>query len=154
VRLGMRALAIADRVRGRWRVIARSRAPLAVVFQRVYGDIALLAARLPGPGAAELGLRVALSAKQTGFAARIRAGRTLMNPLAGGLLDEIVAIEDQPADALVGNEETQAERLRQLRFDLKEAVSPMLADTVLPPPTKLADLIEVIGTRHALDYLE
>ncbi len=158
VGLAMRSLSIADSVRSRWRVIARSRAPLAVVFQRVYGDIALLAARLGGREAAELGLRVALSAKQTGFAARIRTGRTLMNPLIGGLLDDIVAIEDEPPDSLAGGPihgtDDRAARLGKLHFDLREAVSPMLADTVLPSPTRLADLVDVIAGRHALDFME
>ena len=154
VLLGTQALAIADRVRGRWRVIARSRAPLAVVFQRVYGDIALLAARLPGPAAAELGLRVALSAKQTGFAARLRAGRTLMNPLVCGLLDEIVEIEDKPKERYGGDRETDANRLKELHDELRDKLSPMLADTVLPPPTNLNEVTKVLGSRYALDYLE
>jgi hypothetical protein len=154
VSLGRRALDIAEQIRGRWRVIARSRAPLAVAFRRIYGDIALLAARLPGQAAAELGFRVVLSAKQTGFAARIRAGRLLTSPLIGGLLEEIVALEDRPADALVGNPQAHAAQLARLQFNLTEAVSPMLADTVLPPPTELAPLLDVVGTRHALDFVE
>lgn len=154
VRLGRRALDIADDVRGRWRVIARSRAPLALVFQRVYGDIARLAARLPGPSAAELGLRVALSAKQTGFAARIRAGSSLRNPSVEGLVEDIVAIEGQSDDEFTGTPQSRAQRLQQLRFELTEAVSPMLADTVLPAPADLTELIKVIGSRYALDFLE
>ena len=154
VRLGARALVVADRVRARWRVIARSRAPLAVVFRRVYGDIARLAARLPGPDAAELGFRVALSAKQTGFAARIRAGRDLMNPVVTGLIDDIVRIEERPGDAFVGDDHTDRQELSRLRFQLAEAVSPMLADTVLPAPTELDGLIRTIGNRYALDFLE
>jgi hypothetical protein len=154
VGLASQALEVAERVRGRWRVIARSRAPLAVAFRRIYGDIALLAAALPGKEAAELGLRVALSAKQTGFASRIRAGRLLMSPHVSGLLDDIVRVEDQPADALVGDEASREEELKGLRWQLEEAVSPMLADTVLPAPTKLAHLVKVVGTRHALDFVE
>jgi CHAT domain-containing protein len=155
LRMGRRALKTADDIRARWRVIARSRAPLALVFQRVHGDIARLAAELTGSGAARLGLRVALSAKQTGFAARIRAGRTLMNPLVEGLVEEVVAAEDAPSDDLIGNPESRKQqRLRQKRFELIEAVSPMLADTVLPPSANLAKLIKMIGSRYALDFLE
>ncbi|WP_326557481.1 CHAT domain-containing protein [Micromonospora sp. NBC_01796] len=150
VELGRHALRIADDVRGRWRVIARSRAPLAVVFQRVYGDIALLAARL-GPEAAELGLRVALSAKQTGFAARIRTGRALMSPRVEGIINDIVDAEDGPR---LGIDGTTGKSLDTLRFELEQAVSPMLADTVLPPPADLGTLTRVIGDRYALDYLE
>jgi CHAT domain len=152
VRLGRQALRIADDVRGRWRVIARSRAPLAVVFQRVYGDIALLAARLDVPGAAELGLRVALSAKQTGFAARMRTGRQLLSPRVRDIIESIVAVEGgarglEPDTGI-------AEKLDNLHFELAEAVSPMLADTVLPPPADLSKLTRLIGDRYALDYLE
>jgi hypothetical protein len=153
VELGRQALQIADQVRGRWRVIARSRAPLAVVFQRVYGDIALLAARLPGPDAAELGLRVALSAKQTGFAARIRTGRRLMSARVEGIIDDIIDVEDGPRTGTGGGRDT-GRTLEHLRFELEQAVSPMLADTVLPPPTELSKLTGVIGSRYALDYLE
>jgi hypothetical protein len=154
VRLGRQALKAADDIRGRWRVIARSRAPLALVFQRVHGDIARLAAGLSVPGAARLGFQVALSAKQTGFAARIRAGRTLMNPLVEGLVEDIVAIEDESGDDPVVGLKSRKQRLRQKRFELTEAVSPMLADTVLPPPAKLGKLVKIIGSRYVLDFLE
>ncbi|ROT31954.1 CHAT domain-containing protein [Micromonospora sp. HM5-17] len=152
--LGGQALAIAERIRGRWRVIARSRAPLAVVFRRVYGDIALLAARVPGQPAARLGLRVALSAKQTGFASRIREGRLLMSPHLGGLLDEVINAEDPPvASFAAGDEAAREERLEHLRFRLEEEVSPMLADTVLPARVRLRRLLRTLGRRHALDVV-
>lgn len=152
--LGGQALKIAERIRGRWRVIARSRAPLAVVFRRVYGDIALLAARLPGQPAARLGLRVALSAKQTGFASRIREGRLLMSPELGGLLDEVINAEDPPvASFAAGDEAAREERLEHLRFRLEEEVSPMLADTVLPARVRLRRLLKTIGRRYALDFV-
>jgi hypothetical protein len=146
--LAGRALRLAERVQGRWRVIARSRAPLAVVFQRIYGDIARLAAGLDGPGAAELGLRVALSAKQSGFAARMRTDRTLLSPRVEGIITDIMDTEDKSAGGSV------AGQLDQLRFELAEEVSPMLADTVLPVPPELGDLYARIGDRHALDYVE
>lgn len=153
VELGKQALEIAEKARGRWRVIARSRAPLAVVFQRIYGDIALLAASLSGREAAVLGLRVALSAKQTGFAARIRSGRALITAEVQRIIDEIIHEEGGPRTGIeIGH--TSDRNLKRLRFELKEAVSPMLADTVLPPPADLSKLIDVIGDRFAVDYLE
>jgi hypothetical protein len=157
VDLGREALRLADGVRGRWRVIARSRAPLAVVFQRIYGDIALLAAGLStGPVAAEaakVGLRVALSAKQTGFAARMRTGHTLMSPDVARVIQDIIRVEAGPRTSLPVDRATEQD-LERLRFELQEAVSPMLADTVLPPPTRLEALTDVIGSRYALDYVQ
>lgn len=154
VRLGGRALKTAERIRSRWRVIARSRAPLAVAIRRVYGDIALLADGLPGPEASRLGLRVSLSAKQTGFASRIREGRLLMSEHVGGLLDQILALEDPPVKSLVaGDEAARTKKLSQLRFRLEEEVSPMLADTVLPTPAKIRRLVRVVGRRYALDFV-
>ncbi|MFI5960246.1 CHAT domain-containing protein [Cryptosporangium sp. NPDC051539] len=147
-RLGHEALKIAEDVRGRWRVVARSRAPLAVVFHRIYGDIALLAASLPVPEAARLGLRVSLSAKQTGFAARMRSGRQLMSSTIEGIIESIIDLEDSDNPDGVGS------RLDELRFELAEAVSPMLADTVIPLPTDLSTVTSRIGSRHALDYQE
>ena len=153
VELGRQALLIADEIRGRWRVIARSRAPLAVVFQRVYGDIALLAATVPGPEAAELGLRVALSAKQTGFAARMRTGHRLMSPEVERILKAIIDVESGPRTSMPIDYDIDT-KLARLRFELREAVSTMLADTILPPPAELSTLTKVIGTRYALDYVE
>jgi hypothetical protein len=152
--LGGQALRAAERIRGRWRVIARSRAPLAVAFRRVYGDIALLAAGLPGQQAARLGLRVALSAKQTGFASRIREGRLLMSPYLGALLDEVINTEDPPVNTFTGGDASgREERLERLRFRIEEEVSPMLADTVLPARVRLRRLLKTLGGRHALDYV-
>jgi hypothetical protein len=161
VLLALRALRLADRVQGRWRVVARSRAPLAVVFQRVYGDIALLAAGLDGQPAAELGMRVALSAKQTGFAARMRtdrgqlnADRRLLNPDVEEIIEDIMLAEtvDDPASAKPYQRDD--DEIDDLRFRLAEAVSPMLADTVLPVPADLGEVRRDIGDRYALDYLE
>jgi hypothetical protein len=159
VALARRAVGIANDVRGRMRVIARSRAPLAAAFRRLYGDIALLADRLGTagvPGAAELGLQVALTAKQTGFAARMRADRGLMNDFVQGVLDEIVDIEnetdDSPTSVRTADERTR--RLGELHFKLRERVSSMLAETVLPSRVDVGDLITKLGPRSALDYLE
>jgi hypothetical protein len=154
VDLGLRALAAADQVRSRWRVIARSRAPLAEVFHRVYGDIALLAHRIGDERAAALGLRLALSAKSTGFAVRIRDGLTFDgNPLINDLLEQIGDVEN-PAPGPMTASPKREQDLATLREDLADAVSPMLADTVFPPPTDLTELIKDIGPRYVLDYVE
>jgi CHAT domain-containing protein len=155
LRLGEEALRIADTVRARWRVLARSRAPLARVFERIYGDIALLAHSLSGPGAATLGFRVAVSAKQTGFAARIRDGRTFNNNKhINNLLDQIVEIEGAPPEACRDGSVSREEYLGRLRKTLKEDVSPMLEDTVFPTPPDPADVVKRIGPRYALDFVE
>jgi hypothetical protein len=152
VRLGRQALAIANDVRARWKVLARSRAPLAVVFERVYGDLALLADRLSGPAAAELGCLVAISAKQTGFAARVRDGLTFEgNNTIQQILNEIVEIEGSVKNTLA---DTRAANLGRLRNELEADVSPMLADTVFPPPTNMNDVVTALGPRYALDFVE
>jgi CHAT domain-containing protein len=153
--LGLRALAAADRVRARWRVIARSRAPLAEVFHRVYGDLALLAHRIGDERAAGLGLRATLSAKSTGFAVRIRDGLTFDgNPLINDLLEQISDVENPSPGPMTVSPEHRERDLVALREDLADAVSPMLADTVFPPPTDLTGLIKEIGPRYVLDYVQ
>ena len=155
IRLGARALDLADKVRARWGIVARSRTPLSIVFHRVYGDIALLAAGVPGQEAAELGLRVALSAKQTGFAARMRAGRhTLLNTTVVGIIEDIIRIERGRRSTFAGDAVQDQLLLDDLRQQLQQTVSRMLADTVLPLPRALAELTAVIGSRWALDYVE
>jgi hypothetical protein len=156
VRLGRRALAVANDVRARWKVLARSRAPLAVVFERVYGDLALLADRLPGPEAAELGCLVAIAAKQTGFAVRVRDGLTFEgNYKIQQILDEIVEIEGKGwTKETLADQPARDTNLQRLRRELADDVSPMLADTVFPPPAKLNDVIAALGPRYALDFVE
>lgn len=155
VELASCALELTDKVRARWRVVARSRAPLAVVFERVYGDLALLADQLPGQAAAQLGLRVALSAKQTGFAARIRDGRTFSgNKLIDGILNDIIEIEADQSGLFARNDGKRVTKLKALAKKLESAVSPMLADTVFPVPKDLTELVEAVGPRHVLDYVE
>jgi hypothetical protein len=155
VRLGGRALTIANDIRARWKVLARSRAPLAAVFERVYGDLALLASRLRGPAAAELGARVAISAKQTGFAVRVRDGLTFDgNEMIQQILDEIVEIEGSVKNTYTDNPDTRAAELKRLQRELADNVSPMLADTVFPPPADLKDVVDSLGPRYALDFVE
>lgn len=155
VELGGEALRITDEVRARWRVLARSKAPLARIFERVYGDLALLAHSLPGPEAAALGLRVAVAAKQTGFAVRIRDGMTFNgNPAVDTILRQIVEVEGSAAGAQPQDPETRRRSLEDLRRRLVEAVSPMLEDTVFPSPVDLPGLIETLGPRYALDFVE
>jgi CHAT domain len=151
--LGREALTITEGIRDRWKVIARAQTPLAIVFRRIYGDIALLASGLPGLAAAELGFRVGLSAKQTGFASRIRAGSLIESNRVTSLIEEIERAEDRRSTlATTGGGSQQAE-LDRLREELKDAVSPMLADTVLPPSADITKLREDIGARFALDFV-
>lgn len=155
VALGVRALGLADQVRGRWKVLARSRAPLAVAFQRVYGDLALLARRLEGPGAAEFGFRVALSAKQTGFAARIRDGLTFDgNPRIDRIIRQIVEIEAETRQTFSENDDTRRDLLATKRFELEQAATTMLADTVFPVPKAVDAVVRTLGDRYALDFIE
>ena len=152
VRLGRLTLDIANDVRARWKVMARSRAPLAVVFEQVYGDLALLADRLTGPAADELGCLVAISAKQTGLAARVRDGLAFEgNHTIQQILDEIVEIEGSVENPLADTRDTNLGRLRK---DLEADVSPMLADTVFPPPKNMNDVLTALGPRYALDFVE
>ncbi|RSM72193.1 hypothetical protein DMB66_06230 [Actinoplanes sp. ATCC 53533] len=152
--LTSRALTAAERVRARWRVIARSRAPLAEALHRVYGDVCQLAHRIDNERAAGLGLRAALSAKSTGFAARIRDGLTFDdNPRINRLLTQILDIENPDPGAMTGADSRVAQ-LKALRKDLEVAVSPMLADTVFPLPANLTELVGKVGARYALDYVE
>jgi hypothetical protein len=150
VGLAREAVEVAERIRTRWNVVARSRSPLSVVFHRVYGDIALLLAPLAGQEAAELGLRVALAAKQSGFASRMRTGRSLINPRVRGVIKDIVDAEN--LDESHATTDVQ-QSLAELRDELRRSVSPMLADTLLPAPRDVADLVSVIGPRYALDVV-
>ncbi|MBM0226913.1 MULTISPECIES: CHAT domain-containing protein [Micromonospora] len=155
IELGRTALTIAERTRSRWRVISRSRSPLATAFQRIYGDIALLASTLPGRRAAELGLAVSLSAKQTGFASLMRADRSLMSPTMSGVIDDIVAFEEQLHNPEASAREcvSTAEDLVRRRGELENLVSPLLASTVLPKPADLTEVVRLVGDRHALDFV-
>ena len=152
-----RAVSLVELIRGRWRVVARSRSPLSLVFQRIYGDIALLVSRMSGnPEAGRLGLRVALSAKQTGFASLMRANRFLMNDRLSVLMDEIVAYEDQIEYANFTSDDERDRtnsNLKKLRAELIDAVSPLLADFVLPEPTDVEPVVELVGTRYAVDFV-
>ncbi|MGH3787196.1 MAG: CHAT domain-containing protein [Pseudonocardiaceae bacterium] len=151
-----RAVKLVEQIRGRWRVVARSRSPLSLVFQRIYGDIALLVSRLPGPEAARLGLRVSMSAKQTGFASLMRANRSLMNERVRVLLDDIVAREDQ-LEYMNFTSDNEQDRLygelANSRAELEDAFSSLLADFVLPEPTDVGPVIERVGTRHVVDFV-
>lgn len=158
VTLAERALDIAERIRGRWGVIARARTPLSVAFRRVYGDVALLASRLRGAAAARLGLRVCLSAKQTGFAGHMRAGEALLPNRLRGLVSEVLSAERveqlDPAadiDAVRAQREHQDRALDYLHSRIEKRVNPMLADMILPTPADLTHLLQRIGDRYALD---
>jgi hypothetical protein len=148
------ALDITERVRGRWKVISRSRSPLSVAFRRVYGDIALAAAAFTDPQIAPLGLRAALSAKQTGFALRMRTGRAALaaGPRVQELVNLVVKAETNTAASPLATATTDA-ALTGYRRSLQRAVSPMLADTVFPASSDPARVIGLVGDRYALDYV-
>jgi hypothetical protein len=152
VALGGEALTITEGIRSRWKVIARARTPLAIVFRRIYGDIALLASRLPGRAAAELGFRVALSAKQTGFATRMREGSLIEGNPVLNLIEDIMQAEDRRPTLATTDADAQQGELAVLWEELKDKVSPMLADTILPPAADITELLEWIGDRCALDF--
>jgi hypothetical protein len=152
VELGRKALTIAESIRDRWKVIARAQTPLAIVFRRIYGDIALLAAGLAGPAAGELGFRVGLSAKQTGFASRMRAGILVESNRVFSLIEAIERAENRRSTLATAGAGPQQAELDRLRDELEDAVSPMLADTVLPAPANIARLRAAIGARYALDF--
>lgn len=159
VTLAAQALAVAERIRGRWGVISRARTPLSTAFRRVYGDIALLADALRGPGAAEVGLRVCLAAKQTGLAAQMRAEVSLLPRQLQGLIDEVLRAEQvDPADEAVDTDaarqqrEAQNDKLATLHRRIEKRVNPILAEMALPTPTDLTALRRAVGTRYALDF--
>ena len=77
-------------------------------------------------------MRVALSAKQTGFAARMRTGHRLMSPEVERILKAIIDVESGPRTSMPIDYDIDT-KLARLRFELQEAVSTMLADTILPP---------------------
>jgi hypothetical protein len=148
------ALDITERIRDRWKVISRSRSPLSVAFRRIYGDIALAASAFAGQRIAQLGLRAALSAKQTGFALRMRTGRAA---LAAGshvrdLVNLVVDAETNTSVSSLVSGTTDA-ALTGYRRSLQRAVSPMLADTVLPASSDPARVTGLVGDRYALDYV-
>ncbi|RAO37439.1 hypothetical protein PSN13_01421 [Micromonospora saelicesensis] len=162
------ALHATERVRARWQVVSRSASPLATAFRHLYGDLAAVAAatarRATGNGetviakaAAELGLRVALSAKQSGFATRIRSdapeisrtGRTGRRLIAA--IDSIVSLESGNMHGAGLAAETIEQRLNDLRLELEGVFSPMLASTVLPVPDTVERIVDVVGQRYALD---
>ncbi|PRX23379.1 CHAT domain-containing protein [Actinoplanes italicus] len=150
------ALRLTERIRQRWGVVSRSRSPLSVAFRRIYGDIARVAAVLTGRQAAEIGLRAVLSAKQTGFAGLMRAGRThVPGRRLRNLIEQAVAAENEAVKPSLGGEDLRDTdgHLAGLRQQIVEVVSPMLADLVLPVPPNVARVIDAVGDRYAIDYV-
>lgn len=149
------ALGITETIRDRWKVISRSRSPLSVAFRRIYGDIALAASGFVDQRIAELGLRAALSAKQTGFALRMRTGRAALTKgsQVRNLISLVVAAETNTAASSLVTGSTDA-TLAGYHRSLQRAVSPMLADTVLPTPSDPARVTGLVGDRYALDYVK
>jgi hypothetical protein len=154
-----RSLQAVEQIRSRWQVVSRSASPLTVAFQRLYGDLARIAASTTGRPAAEAGLRVALSAKQSGFAARIRADRSEIDeswdevPHLRSLIERVVDAEERALLDPTIAEEISERELDDLRRQLEEALSPMLAAAVLPVPASAAETIAAVGNRYALDHV-
>ena len=154
------ALDIVDSVRGRWRVVMRSRSPLSLAFQRIHGDIALILAELADDDeACELGLCVALSAKQTGFAILMRSNGTLLREKVG---ESVKRIDD--CDAEYENARDQAnlprDYCRKLLADadrltrkFRDDFPSLLADLVLPEQPRIDEILELVAGRHVLDYV-
>lgn len=151
------SVSLVELIRSRWRVVARSRSPLSLVLQRIYGDIALLVSSMSEDSeAARLGLRVALSAKQTGFASLMRANRFLMNNRLSVLVDEIVTYEDQLEYTNFTSDDERKRiysHLRRLRAELVDTVSPLLADFVIPAPIDVKSVIDLVGIRYVVDFV-
>jgi hypothetical protein len=148
------ALKTLERIRDRWKVISRSRSPLSIALRRVYGDMALAASALPGQAAAELGLRVSLSAKQTGFATRMRMERTELaagDGLKSQVIERVMFREERALTGFATNarDETQV-RSHQ---ELTDRYSRTLADLVLPAEANVDAVIGALAGRHALDYV-
>lgn len=151
------ALDAVERVRGRWRVVAQTRCPLAVALRSVYGDLALLASALPGAAAAEFGLAVALSAKQADFASWFRAGLAGMDERVRDCIDDIIGCEQQLDDRRVANQVIRAKLLRELPFrhdELRDLTSTVVADAIAPGSTEAARVVGLVGDRYALDFVE
>jgi tetratricopeptide (TPR) repeat protein len=153
------ALEVAERIKGRWGVIARTQTPLSVAFRKVYGDIALLLARLNGAEAARLGLGVCLLAKQTGFAGHLRAGESLLPVALAGLVKDVLNAEQAPPPEQGADEEAvdawrawQDHRLTDLRRQIERRVNPVLADMVLPVRVNMDVLLSKLRDRLALDF--
>jgi hypothetical protein len=127
-----------------------------VAFRRIYGEIAILAAELGTAEAARLGLVVATTAKQTGYAALLRQQHTLMTGRAGKLVEQIVEIEYELDSPLSGQTAIAdaLKRVTNLRERLVEEISPLLANLVMPQDRTLAQLFDALKGRYALDYLK
>ncbi|GAA4850224.1 hypothetical protein GCM10023201_48290 [Actinomycetospora corticicola] len=148
------ALERVESLRSRWNVVSRSKSPLSVAIRSLYGDIARIAAQL-GPYGASLGLRVTASAKQTGFAALLRAERVDLDDRVAGILDDILVAEQRLEDDELWEEDRTRLRveLRELRDELQKTISPLLADLVLPAQVSVAQIIEALDGRCYLDVV-
>lgn len=150
------AVELLSGLRARWRVVSRTRSPLSIAFRRIYGEIAIMAARLATADAARLGLLVAVTAKQTGFAALLREGQLELVGEVRDLVRRIVAAEDA-LDRELPSEAGHADaltRLQGLRKQLLDELSPLLADLILPEDRTLTQLFQALDGRWALDYLK
>lgn len=162
------ARCLTQQLRARWRVIIRSRSPLSTVIQRVWGDMARVAADLGDEAANQLGARIALAAKQSGFASLMRAERSLL--IAGGskatranegpVSAKVVGIIDEMSERealginyqLSARMRTPADVAKDLQH-LRKQLTPVLADFVLPRPVDLAQISKNLRDRVGLDFV-
>lgn len=166
------ALYLTQKLRARWRVVIRSRSPLSTVVQRVWGDMARVAADLGGVAAHRLGARIALAAKQSGFASLMRAERSLliadgrkgagrnersMSAKVVGIIDQMSELEAQRiTPQLAAGPRTPdhiAKNLQHLRAELIKHMTPVLADFILPRRVDLAQVSDHLGDRVGLDFV-
>jgi hypothetical protein len=150
------AVDLLSSLRVRWRVVARTRSPLSVAFRRIYGEIALMAAELGTADAAHLGLVVATTVKQTGFALLLREQRSLMVPSVRDLVERIVLAEYDLDSARAGESSFSdaLAKVSNLRNALLDELSPLLANLIIPQDRTLTQLFRALNGRHALDYLQ
>lgn len=162
------ARCLTQQLRARWRVIIRSRSPLSTVIQRVWGDMALVAAELGGEAANRLGARIALAAKQSGFASLMRAERSLLiadrrERVGGndrsvsvkivGIIDEMSEREALGINYQLGTRvRTQEDVAKDLQH-LRKQLTPVLADFVLPRPVDPPQISNNLGDRVGLDFV-
>jgi hypothetical protein len=151
------ALRGVEQIRGRWGVVARSPIAPAAVLRIVLGELARLVAQLPradNAQAGQLGLRIALAAKQSGYAELVRAERTLLDDSLGVLVEEIVKLEQgHDEDVQTG---VEVQYLADLRADLEHASSPLLAEIVLPRSVEIEPILERVHVRESvtLDFVQ
>lgn len=148
-------LVVLSGLRVRWRVVARSRSPLARAFHRIYGEIARIAARLDTAAGAEVGLRVALAVKHTGFAQLLRADAHLLEGVLATAIQRVSTIENRLGNATLAGKSEAADVRELERWGswLEREISPLFAQLALPPTSDLQTLASSLSDVQALDFV-